>query len=154
MTARLIQLINIGCSQLGIDRDTRHDMQRQLTGKSSLKEMSEAELELVIDNLKQKGFTPKGGKRPRHDNGTIRTIHVLWRKLYEAGAVDRKGRAGLNVFMRTRFEQSWGALPLDVDQLTNQVQIDDLFQALVAMGKRHERKTGQSIGFDWGRIGK
>lgn len=148
MTARLIRLVHVGCRELGIDDDTRHAMQVELTGKASLKEMSTPELELVIDNLKDKGFTVKRGKRPAHENGTIRTIHVLWRKLHEAGATRRPGRAGLNAFMRERFEQSWGVMPLDVDQLTNQTQIDDLFQALVAMGKR------QKVDFDWGRIGK
>lgn len=148
MTAFLIRLVHVGCRELGIDADTRHLLQQELTGKESLKDMSEPELKLVIDNLKDKGFTVKSGRKPQSENGQIRLCHVIWRKLSEAGHTRRPGRAGLNAFIRKSFAKAWGVIPADVDQLTNATEIDDVVQALVSWGKRAK------IDFDWGRIGK
>ncbi len=55
--------IFVGCRQLGMDNDTRHDLQLVATGKSSLTDMTVCELKLVVDALKSKGFVvAKTGK--------------------------------------------------------------------------------------------
>jgi phage gp16-like protein len=150
MTDRNLQrMIHAGCRQLGLDAEARRALQQQVTGKASMSEMTAAELRLVVDRLKKDGFEAKGGGRrkpaPRAD---LRLIHVLWRKLGEAGALERPDRAGLNAFIRTRFEARWGAVPADVDMLRDWHQIDAVLQALIAWGKRAE------IDFDWSEISK
>ncbi len=150
MTAALIRKIHIGCRQLGIDQDTRHEMQLKLVGKSSLSDMSEPELLRVVSALKDKGFEAKKGRAkqkaaPRAD---LRLVHVLWSKLGHAGVLETPTRKGLNTFLRSQFEASWGSVPADVDMLRDHRQIDDVLQALMAWGKRAK------IDFDWPRIGK
>jgi len=56
MTRALQQLIHVGCRELKIDTETRHILQQALTGKASLSEMTEPELELVVNHLKKRGF--------------------------------------------------------------------------------------------------
>ena len=73
---------------------------------------------------------------------------MLWTKLGEAGALERPGRAGLNAFIRSRFEGKWSSVPADIDMLREWSQIDDVLQSLMAWGKRAK------IDFDWGSIGK
>lgn len=144
MTATALRrTIFAGCRSLGIDDDTRRDMQRELTGKESLSAMTERELKLVVDHLRDRGFDRKPGRRPRAADARIRLIHVLWRKLGEAGELRDASRKGLNTFIRTRFEKSWGMVPVDVDQLREPLQIDDVVQALKAWGQR------AGIDFDW-----
>mgnify|MGYP001327859438 CR=1 FL=1 len=75
-------------------------------------------------------------------------VHVLWSKLGQAGALEKPGRAGLNAFIRRRFGDTWGSVPVDVDQLRDWQQIDAVLQALIAWGKR------EKIDFDWKSIGK
>ncbi len=149
MTRALQQLIHVGCRQLKIDTETRHILQQALTGKASLSEMTEPELELVVNHLKGRGFQPskQGGRKPapRKD---LRLVHVLWSKLGQAGALETPGRAGLNAFIRRRFGDTWGSVPVDVDQLRDWQQIDAVLQALIAWGKR------EKIDFDWKSIGK
>ena len=72
MAARLLQrMIHVGCKQLRMDDDSRHDLQVLVTGKASMADMTEAEMQAVLEALKQRGFKPgfKGQGRgvvPRH----------------------------------------------------------------------------------------
>lgn len=138
MTDRTLQkLIFAGCRALGLDAETRHDLQLAATGKASLSDMSVAEQRKVLDALKAKGFrVDTKGKRPQAGRADVRYLHVLWRLLAEAGAVDKPGPVGLNLFVRRRFERAWGAVPLDVDTLTDAKQINDVTRALRDMCRR------------------
>ena len=153
MTAalNLKRMIHVGCKQLGLDDDTRRGLQLIATGKASMAEMSEPELRQVVEVLKKRGFKPygstyftggkKGNKRtayapaPRAD---LRFVHVLWKRLGDAGAAKRPGRDGLNAFIRSRFEGKWQSVPIDVDALRDAGQINDVIRALKDMCRRAE----------------
>ena len=86
-----IKLIHVAARELGLDADTRHQLQLVTTGKESLAAMTPAELDKVVDALKARGFAPgrhvarKG--RQAAPRGDIRFAHVLWGKLVKVGAV-------------------------------------------------------------------
>lgn len=126
----LQQTIFAGCRDLEIDQDTRRDLQLRVTGKESLGQMSVAEMQLVVGELKRLGFRPKSGRRPAASRGDVRYIHVLWRILREAGKLDRPDRGGLNAFIRARFGDRWGTVPADVDMLRDPEQINAVVRAL------------------------
>lgn len=137
----LARLIHLGCKKLGLDEDLRHDLQLQVTGKSSLSDMSDADLKLVLKALENRGFKPgfKGaakGRRKTAERADVRFLHVLWRLLSDAGAVRKPGRDGLNAFIRSRFGNSWGAEVIDVDALIDARQINDVTRALKDMCTR------------------
>ncbi|MBO6789535.1 MAG: regulatory protein GemA [Dinoroseobacter sp.] len=142
MTDRALQRqIFVGCRQLGLDEDARRDLQLSATGKASLSEMNAAELQLVVNRLKESGFKPvsKGRSKGRHKTAPradLRFVHVLWRLLGEAGALDKTDRSGLNTFIRTQFGPSWGVVPRDVDDLRDHQKIDAIIQALLAWCNR------------------
>jgi hypothetical protein len=140
MAERALQkLIHAGCRELGIDGETRRDLQRLVTGKASMTEMTEADLESMVQALRARGFRPSPGAAPRRraaERGDVRFAHVLWGKLVRAGAVDRAGAAGLNAFIRARFEKSWGAAPIDIDAMRDWRQIATVIEALKAMCAR------------------
>lgn len=142
MAARLLQrMIHVGCKQLHIDNDSRRDLQLLVTGKASMADMTEAELTAVLDALKQRGFKAgfKGagkGRRAPAPRADLRLVHVLWGKLGAAGHLERPDRAGLNAFLRSRFEDKWQSVPLDIDVLRDHDQINDVIQALKDWCKR------------------
>jgi len=145
MNRSLHKLIFAACRQLGLDDEARRDLQVSVTGKASLREMNDGELKLVVNRLKQNGFEDKP-RNPRHKpapRADLRMIHVLWRKLGQAGALRDPSRAGLNRFIRARFEKTWGSVPADVDMLREWKLIDDVIQALKSWGQRAD------IDFDW-----
>jgi phage gp16-like protein len=139
MNRRLQKLIHVGCRDLGLDAETRRGLQLVVTGKISLSDMTEAEMEAVVAALKARGFKASGkqvGKRAAAPRGDVRFCHVLWGKLAAAGAVDQPGAAGLNAFVRARFARAWGAVPIDVDQMRDWQQIAAVIEALKGMCKR------------------
>jgi hypothetical protein len=137
MTLALKKLIHVGARRLGLDADTRHELQLVATGKASLADMTEAELEQVVAAMKLRGFKPSAkGRRAAAPRGDIRFCHVLWGKLHRAGAVELAGAAGLNAFIRKRFGDAWGAAPLDIDHMQDWTQIATVIEALKGMCKR------------------
>lgn len=148
MSASLIRTIQVGCRQLGIDAETRHAMQLQLVGKTSLSDMSDDERKAVLDELKRRGFRPTSGRKPQAPRADLRLVHVLWAKLGHAGALKNPTRKGLNAFVSKRFGKAWGFVPTDIDALRDHDKIDQVLQALIQWGKR------EKIDFDWSRIGK
>ncbi|WP_347881090.1 gp16 family protein [Pseudosulfitobacter pseudonitzschiae] len=146
MTRALQKLIHIACRDLGLDTDARRDLQVVVCGKSSMSDMTEAELTQVLDRLKQSGFKASStGRRPAAPRADLRLIHVLWRKLGEAGALERPDRVGLNAFIRSRFGETWASVPADIDMLRDVEQIEAVVAALKAWGQRAD------IDFNWKR---
>lgn len=142
MADRALQkMIHVGCKQLGIDADTRRDLQLVATGKSSMADMTDRELLKVVDALKQRGFksgfkAAATGRRAAAPRADLRLVHVLWSQLGQAGKLKVPGRAGLNAFLRARFEQKWGSVPIDIDALRDAGQINDVIRALKDWCKR------------------
>ena len=140
--------IHVACRELRIDKDARHALQLAVCGKASMSDMTETELKLVVKRLKKDGFkqSSKGrSKRPLAPRRDLRLVHVLWKKLGEAGALDRADRDGLNAFVRSSFGDTWGSVPADVDMLRDADQINAVVRALKAWGKR------ENIDFDFTR---
>ncbi|MVO16833.1 gp16 family protein [Parasedimentitalea huanghaiensis] len=146
MSRALQQKIHIGCRQLHLDADARRALQLAVTGKASMKDMSDTDLLKVLKRLEKDGFKPssKGSKKhkaaPRAD---LRLVHVLWGKLSDAGALHDPSRKGLNKFIRDQFGKAWGSIPADIDMLRDGVKINAVIQALKAWGSRAD------IDFDW-----
>ncbi|WP_027237263.1 regulatory protein GemA [Leisingera caerulea] len=133
MTANLKRQIFAQCRELGMDNDARQEMQLQVTGKSSLTDMGQADLLRVVSHLKEAGASTRPGgkkKHPRAKHGGVRFIHVLWSLLGSRGELKDPTRAGLNKFIRSRFGDTWGAEVADVDMLIEHEQISDVINAL------------------------
>ncbi|UWQ93004.1 regulatory protein GemA [Rhodobacteraceae bacterium M382] len=146
MTRALQQKIHIGCRQLGLDPAARRDLQLVETGKSSMRDMTEADLKKVIKRLESDGFKPTSKRHQKHKaapRADLRLIHVLWAELGKAGELRDPTRAGLNRFIRARFGSHWGIELADVDVLRQWNQIDQVIQALKAWNQRTDTD------FDW-----
>lgn len=131
--AALKRLIHVGCRDLGIRDDARHDLQLRVVGKGSLADMTVGELNRVVTELKSLGFRPAAGNKPRRakaKRGDVRFCHVMWRLLVEAGVAQKPGAGGLNAFVRSRFSEKWGATPIDIDAMTDHEQIAAVVEAL------------------------
>lgn len=143
MADRALQrMIHVGCKELGIDAETRHDLQLVVTGKASMSDMTDRELRKMVDALKERGFRPFEGRRPKKgrpqaDRADVRFCHVMWRLLHEKGAVNVGGAKGLNAFIRARFEKKWGSVPIDIDTMQEWSEISDIVDALKAMCRRN-----------------
>ncbi len=96
--ARLIQLIHIGATELGMDDDSYRQMLAnipQLEGARSVAKLSVPKLNIVLEHLKAKGFvvvpkTKSPQKKPPRklaDDPQSRLIRHLWLSLHAAAKV-------------------------------------------------------------------
>ncbi|WP_122073861.1 gp16 family protein [Pseudophaeobacter sp. EL27] len=145
MSRALQRKIHVGCRELGMDSDARKALQLVVTCKASMTDMTEADLNAVLKRLKQDGFKATSGvkKHAKASRPDLRLVHVLWRKLGDAGELRDASRKGLNTFIRARFENAWSNVPADVDMMRDHQEIDQVIQALKSWGKRVD------INFDW-----
>ncbi|WP_323790111.1 regulatory protein GemA [Thalassovita sp.] len=134
--------IFVGCRELGLDNETRRDLQLRVTGKSSMSDMTERDFLSVVSELKSLGFKAETGKkRPRAKRRDVRYCHVLWGLLGAKGHVRVHGAKGLNAFIRSRFEEKWGHVPIDIDAMTDTAEIRDVIEALKSWCTREDIPT-------------
>lgn len=90
----LMIAVRAACRRLGLDDDERKAVQELWTGKTSMADMTPAEIGKVLDHL-NKGWT-RGGATARPHIGKVR---ALWWSLYWLGAVGDPGDEALTAFV-------------------------------------------------------
>jgi phage gp16-like protein len=151
MDAQIRRTIFVACRQLGLDQDTRRDLQLVATNKASMSNMDDADGHKMIAALKARGFKSgfksgsKGKPHKAAPRADLRYIHVLWKLLGDAGKLNAPGRKGLNSFIRSRFEKTWGSVPADIDMLRDAAQINAVTRALKDWCKREGIATEQDV---------
>ncbi|QQC83028.1 regulatory protein GemA [Acinetobacter bereziniae] len=103
---KLIQLIHIGKSKLGLDDELYREVLESTTGKTSSKVMTVAQLEAVLDRMKQLGFDieskNKAGVKNLADDAQSKLIRHLWLRLHEAGQVRNSSELALAKFVENK----------------------------------------------------
>lgn len=100
-----LALINIAKTQLGLDEETYRSSLMRLTGKTSLRAMSEPERLKVIDDFKAKGFRPvrKTPLKPSSKQLQGRyapKMQALWIAGYNLGVVTNGSDEALIAFVQ------------------------------------------------------
>lgn len=107
---KLIQLIHIGKSKLGLDDELYREVLESTTGKNSSKAMTVAQLEAVLDRMKQLGFDieskAKAGVKNLADDAQSKLIRHLWLELYNAGEVRNNSEKALAKFVENKVHVS------------------------------------------------
>ncbi len=102
----LIKLIHVAKTKLGLDDDVYRDILISTTGKDSSKLLTPAQLEAVLDRLKQLGFEveskDKTGVKNLANDAQSKLIRHLWLQLYEAGQVKNGSEKALAKFIENR----------------------------------------------------
>jgi phage gp16-like protein len=108
----MLAKINIARHQLAMAEDDYRQLLLDTTGKLSLKECSDAQLDAMIAKLKSKGFTPlpSPGRAPRPDQKArlvpaaqhpmARKARALWISLYHLGVVHNPAEEALEAFAK------------------------------------------------------
>lgn len=90
----LIKLIHVGKTKLALDDELYRDILTSTTGKTSSKDLNLAQLEAVLDRMKQLGFVvdskPKSEVKNLASDPQSKLIRHLWLQLHAAGQVRNK----------------------------------------------------------------
>ena len=108
--ANLIKLIHVAKTKLGLEDDVYRDILESTTGKTSSKLLTPAQLEAVLDRLKQLGFEVesknKTGVKNLASDAQSKLIRHLWLQLYDAGQVKNGSEKALAKFIENRVKVS------------------------------------------------
>ncbi len=103
---KLIQLIHVGKTQLGLDDELYREVLESCTGKPSSKDMTIQQLDAVLNRLKQLGFTieskEKTGVSNLADDAKSKLIRHLWLQLHQAGQVRNGSEKALAKFVEKK----------------------------------------------------
>ncbi len=103
---KLIQLIHVGKTQLGLDDDLYREVLESCTSKTSSKQMNISQLESVLERMKQLGFQveskDKTGVQNLADDAQSKLIRHLWLQLHEAGQVRNSSEKALAKFVENK----------------------------------------------------
>lgn len=96
-----IAAIHVAKSQLGLDDDTYRAKLASITGKSSTRDMSEAERQQVLKVLRGQGFGPRPAQRKDRATGKYAPkLQSLWIAAWNLGIVRDKRDAAMLAFVR------------------------------------------------------
>lgn len=100
-----IAAIHVAKKQLGLDDDTYRAKLANITGKSSVKDMTEAQRQKVLAVFRNEGFTPKGAARrpsgaPALTGKYAKKLQALWIAGYNLGIVRDRDDAALIAFIK------------------------------------------------------
>ncbi|HFV6262259.1 TPA: phage protein GemA/Gp16 family protein, partial [Escherichia coli] len=86
----LIKLIHVARRELQLDDDTYRAFLMQNTGKISCRELTVAQLELVLDAMKERGFKKQNKHPRRRFNGHVtprEKVLKIWQQMAEDGFI-------------------------------------------------------------------
>lgn len=98
-----IAAIHVAKKQLGLDDDTYRAKLQVITGKSSVKDMTEDERQKVITALRQNGFKPVARRQDGRQKLTGKyapKLQALWIAAYNLAIVDNRDDAALLAFVK------------------------------------------------------
>lgn len=130
-------IINIAKAQLGLHEDDYRALLVRVTGKASLRAMSERQKIDVVEELKRLGFRirTKGKALPPSYKPYIRLIHALWKSCHRAGAIENGSREALRAFCKRFVAHGDDNVAVDPDLLTHE-QATPIIKALREMEAR------------------
>jgi hypothetical protein len=137
-------IINIAKGQLDMAEDDYRAMLTRVTGKASLRVMTEAQKLTVIEELKRLGFkvTAKGHKVPASVKPYVRLIHALWASCHRLGVIDSKSRPALRAFCKRFVAHGYEGVTVDPD-LLDYAQATPIIEALKKMEARGRAAAGK-----------
>ena len=96
-----LAIIHVAKKQLGLDEDTYRAALVSITGKSSTRDMSEAERNKVVAAFRDRGFKPAStGQRKRLEGKYATKLQALWIAGYNLGIVGNRSDEALVAFVK------------------------------------------------------
>jgi len=136
-------IINIARGQLGLEEDDYRALLVRVTGKASLRQMSERQRIDVVEELKRKGFRVRKSGRtlPPSVKPYVRLIHALWSSCHRLGVIEDGSRAALRAFCKRFVAHGDDAVAIDPDLLSWD-QATPIIEALKKMEARGRARAG------------
>ncbi|AKO45711.1 regulatory protein GemA [[Haemophilus] ducreyi] len=100
MRNKLLQLVHIGKSQLGMDDETYRSLLSQQFYQNSAKNISYSELIKLVKLLQDKGAKIQLPRSKSSLSPIQRKLWAMWKQMYADGVIDDGSSRGLNSFVK------------------------------------------------------
>jgi phage gp16-like protein len=144
-----IAAIHVAKKQLGLDDDTYRAKLARITGKQSVKDMTEVERQQVLTVFRNEGFAPvptarRANGRPKLSGRFAKKLQALWIAGWNLGVVRDRDDAALLAFVKRQ---------TGIDHTRFLTNADDASRAIEALKSWLRREAGVSYGntngYDW-----
>lgn len=100
MSARRAMLakLHLARKQLALSEDSYRDILRRVTGKESAADLTDAQLDKALKEMKRFGFKPTPSRTGTSKHAQIRMIHAVWADLCQLGVGGEDETAALRAF--------------------------------------------------------
>lgn len=114
-----LSAIHVANKQLGLDEDTARDLYQRVTGKRSLREMNDRELQLIVSEQRRQGFQPadKGLHGP-----FAKKLQALWIAAWNLGIVRDRRDGALLAFVKRQTGVDHTRFLLDAEEAAKAVE--------------------------------
>ncbi|KQI69397.1 hypothetical protein AN189_02960 [Loktanella sp. 3ANDIMAR09] len=141
---KTIPILHVAKREFGLGDDDFRDVLERVTGKRSLRDMTEKQRLAVVDDFKARGFVVRRGKgsatKPGiSKKGYVRLIHALWASCARLGVVEDGSAKALRTFVAGRADKN-GTAVADPEFLTYE-QASPIIETLKSMEKRGKAKA-------------
>lgn len=137
---KTLAIIHIAKKEFGLDEDAFRDVLERVTGKRSLRVMSEAERLSVVDDFKARGFKVQRSRGRISPKKYVRLIYALWKSCAGSGVVNDPSKNALRSFVRSETAKRGTAIDdpdfLSYDQAS---PIIETLKVMEARGKAGDR---------------
>ncbi|MUZ73360.1 DUF1018 domain-containing protein [Agrobacterium vitis] len=142
-----IAAIHVAKKQLGLDEDTYRAKLKNITGKPSAKDMTEAERQKVLKVFRGEGFAPApaaaGGRKPLAGR-YAKKLQALWIAAWNLGIVENRDDKALIAFVTRQ---------TGLDHVRFLHHADDARSAIEGLKRWLSREAGVGFGntngYDW-----
>jgi phage gp16-like protein len=142
-----IAAIHVAKKQLGLDEDTYRAKLQVITGKTSVKDMTEDERQKVISAFRQNGFKPVERRQDGRQKLTgqfAKKLQALWIGGYNLGVVENRDDTAMLAFVKRQ---------TGLDHTRFLHYADDARKAIEGLKAWLHREAGVSFGstngYDW-----
>lgn len=139
-----MQIINIAKGQLKMAEDDYRAMLVRVTGKASLRAMSERQRIDVLDAMKAMGFRiQSGGKKvPGEVPGFVKKLYATWYSCHRLGVIEDRSNTALRAFCKRQLARDSANVVIDPDLLTY-AQASIVIETLKKMEARGKKAAAQ-----------
>ncbi len=144
-----IAAIHVAKKQLGLDDDVYRAKLFNITGKSSVKDMSEAQRQAVLSVFRNEGFKPKAADRRPDGRQKLtgkyaKKLQALWIAAWNLGLIDNRDDVALLAFVKRQ---------TGIEHTRFLFQHDDATKAIEGLKGWLNGKAkvgfGNTNGYDW-----
>lgn len=140
---KTIPIIHVAKREFALGDEEFRDVLERVTGKRSLRNMTEAERQSVVEDFKSRGFVVKRGTgqkgKPNYSNkGYVRLIHALWKSCCSLGVVGDGSSNALRAFVAKKTEAR--GKRIDDPEFLTYDQASPIIETLKSMEERGKKK--------------